>query len=602
MSASTNVGVAGIDANVQRVHLGGKGCTGKGVTIAIVDSGLELAHEDLMGNVVFGKSFNFFDNSNDPTPTLAVARTTSDHGTGVAGVAVATGWNGKGARGIAPFASVVGYNIIGPGIKAAAGKDTGTNANYLTFGAQSDADQTIEATTLFGTRANGVAVFNYSAGNDYAAAPAIGSPSARQEAAKSGTQKLRGGLGAIYLQAAGNEYTSMTGTLPNGEQLKVDCGVVLTADLAGGGALAGSKFSNLAGQTCGSANHEPAGKPYFYQVASIHNTGLASSYSTSGAVNWITGFGGEFGATSAAIISTDDSGCTKGGNNTSLQAAFVENFPVLADALKAVASLFGMSVIDPECNYTGQMNGTSAAAPSVAGVTALMLEVNPSLTWQDVGYILAKTARKVDADIATGERATTYTASGTTTSIDLDKPWQTNSAGFNFQNRYGFGMVDANAAATLARNFKAPSGRRATDAVATGAASSAVEAGGGKYTVNSAAVAFGGTTEVTGQLQVELEVTNSTGAGVNPGMIQFEMKNNTTGQVSILLPAFTSWYRGGKDFLLADNGNQKFRLHTNAFYGDKLRDGYTVSVTYMKPAGQTGGALSFRPLVTSFSL
>ena len=602
VSASTNQGLAGIDANVKGVHLSGKGCTGKGVTIAIVDSGLELAHEDLMGNVVSGKSFNFFDNSSDPTPTQAVARTKLDHGTGVAGVAVATGWNGKGARGTAPFASVVGYNIIGPGIKPMGALDTDSNANFLTFGAQDRADPMIDATNIFSTRADGVGVFNYSAGADYAAAPLIGAVSSRQLAAQRGAQKLRGGLGAIYLQAAGNEFINMTGSLPDGQQLFVDCNAVLTADLAGGGPLAGSTFSNLAGQTCGSPNHEPSGKPYFYQVAAIHNTGLASSYSASGAANWITGFGGEFGNTSAAIISTDDSGCSNGANNTSLQAAFVAKFPALADALKAVADLFGMSTIDPQCNYTGQMNGTSAATPSVAGVTALILEVNPALTWQDVGYILAKSARKVDTDIASGARATSFTASGTTTAINLDMPWQTNSAGFNFHNRYGFGLVDANAATLLARGFVTPAGRRAADVVATGSVSTPSELGGGKYTANSADVAFASGSDVTGQMQLEMEVTNTTGASVNPGMIQFEMKNNRTGQVSVVLPAFTAWYRGGKDFMLASNGKQKFKMHTNAFYGDKLSDGYSVTLTYVKPSGQASGALSFQPVVTSFSL
>ena len=605
VSASTNAGLAGIDANVKGVHLSGKGCTGKGVTIAIVDSGLELAHEDLMGNVVSGKSFNLFDNSSDPTPTAAVAVTKLDHGTGVAGVAAATGWNGKGARGTAPFASLVAYNLLigSKGILKDGTKDTVTNASYLSFGAQSDADQTIAATPIFGTRANGVGIFNFSAGTDYAAAPQIGAPSAGQAAAKIGTQNLRGGLGAIYLQAAGNEYRSMLGVLPDGREVTVDCNAVLTADLAGGGPLAGSAFSNLAGLTCGSANQEPSGKPYFYQVASIHNTGLASSYSTAGAANWITGFGGEFGNTTAAIISTDDSGCNKGNNNTSLQAAFVAKFPAMADALKAIADLFGMSTIDPQCNYTGQMNGTSAATPSVAGVTALILEVNPALTWQDVGYILAKSARKVDTDIATGLRATTYTASGTTTAIDLDKPWQSNSAGFNFQNRYGFGLVDANAAAVLARGFTTPAGRRAADVVAIGSASTAADIGGGKYTANSSSVAFAAaSTAVTGQMQLEVEVTNTTGANVNPGLIQFEMKNSRTGQVSVVLPAFTSWYRGGKDFLLPDNGKQKFKMHTNAFFGDKLSDGYSVTLTYVKPAGQVNGTLAFQPVVTSFSL
>ena len=43
----------------------------------------------------------------DPSPPIP--QLTIDHGTGVAGVAIARGWNGKGSRGTAPFASVVGY-------------------------------------------------------------------------------------------------------------------------------------------------------------------------------------------------------------------------------------------------------------------------------------------------------------------------------------------------------------------------------------------------------------------------------------------------------------------------------------------------------------
>lgn len=259
----------------------------------------------------------------------------------------------------------------------------------------------------------------------------------------------------------------------------------------------------------------------------------------------------------------------------------------------------GVATIDPNCNYTGQINGTSAAAPSISGVVALMFEANPSLTWQDVGFILAKTARKIDADIATGARATSFTAAG---KLDLDLPWQTNSAGFNFQNRYGFGMIDADAAVKLAKAFAAPAGRRATDLVAAGAASAAADSGGGKYTVNSAAVTFADAAAVTGQMRVELELTNGTGAAVNPGMVQFELVNNKSGQVSVLLPAFTSWHVGGKTNLLVNNGKQKFRLHTNAFYGEKLGDGYTVRVTYVKSAQATSGNLAFTSSLTSFSL
>ena len=55
------------------------------------------------------------------------------------------------------------------------------------------------------------------------------------------------------------------------------------------------------------------------------------------------------------------------------------------------------TTLNSNCNYTSHFNGTSSAAPTVAGVIALMLDANPNLTWRDVKHILATTSAKVDA-------------------------------------------------------------------------------------------------------------------------------------------------------------------------------------------------------------
>jgi hypothetical protein len=49
-------------------------------------------------------------------------------------------------------------------------------------------------------------------------------------------------------------------------------------------------------------------------------------------------------------------------------------------------------------NFTGSFGGTSSACPLAAGIAALMLSVNPDLTWNEVKQILEQTADKIDAD------------------------------------------------------------------------------------------------------------------------------------------------------------------------------------------------------------
>ena len=75
-------------------------------------------------------------------------------------------------------------------------------------------------------------------------------------------------------------------------------------------------------------------------------------------------------------------------------------------------------------------SGTSAAAPQVAGVAALMLQANAALGWRDVRHILLATAKKTD----------------------LASPgWRLNGAGRAVHHAYGYGRVDASAAVSAAR-------------------------------------------------------------------------------------------------------------------------------------------------------
>ncbi|MBN1853599.1 MAG: S8 family serine peptidase [Pirellulales bacterium] len=49
-----------------------------------------------------------------------------------------------------------------------------------------------------------------------------------------------------------------------------------------------------------------------------------------------------------------------------------------------------------DIDYTSTFGGTSAAAPIVSGIVALMLEVNPTLTYRDIEHILVRSAGQID--------------------------------------------------------------------------------------------------------------------------------------------------------------------------------------------------------------
>ena len=90
--------------------------------------------------------------------------------------------------------------------------------------------------------------------------------------------------------------------------------------------------------------------------------------------------------------------------------------------------------------YTLDFQGTSAAAPQVSGVAALMRAVNPNLTWRDVKLILADSARQNDpANSGWETGAPKYSGGG--------------SANYAYSHHYGFGVVDAGAAVRLAGSW-----------------------------------------------------------------------------------------------------------------------------------------------------
>ena len=341
--------LAGEDINVEPVWNScgtGNTCRGEGIRIAVVDDGLEIAHEDLLANVATGLSYNYLTESNDPSPPIGSGDSYA-HGTNVAGIIAARDMNDVGVRGVAPRANLVSYNLL----------------QYSTVSNEADAMMRGSPDVYISSNSWGA---NDDTGN------LEPSTLAWRTSINTGLTTGRNGKGTIYVFAAGN---------------------------GGDGPIVDN--SNYDGQ----ANYRGV-----IAVGSVTDQGTKASYSERGANIWISAPGGEFCDTHT--ISTTDNSGEDGYNNS------------------AVAGISDYT----NTNYSKCMTGTSAATPVVSGVIALMLQANPNLGWRDVRVILAITARINDFSVT-------------------DSEWFTNGAGFPVNHKYGFGVVDADAAVALAKTW-----------------------------------------------------------------------------------------------------------------------------------------------------
>ena len=80
---------------------------GNGVTIGITDTGFQMDHPDLAANNIASLGYDFGTDQVGGDPVY----TSDNHGTAVAGVAAARGFNGEGVVGVAPYASLVSQRI-----------------------------------------------------------------------------------------------------------------------------------------------------------------------------------------------------------------------------------------------------------------------------------------------------------------------------------------------------------------------------------------------------------------------------------------------------------------------------------------------------------
>lgn len=149
------------------------------VRIAVIDTGIDIDHEDFATPGKVLAPLDVVSNDADPRPVAG-----DNHGTAVAGVAVADGDNGLGVSGIAPRCSLIPIRFLGAAV---------TNER--------------QADTFDHATSSGAAVINnsWTPGNIPGPMPGIVSD-AIDDAVNNG----RGGRGCVILFAAGNDNVSIS--------------------------------------------------------------------------------------------------------------------------------------------------------------------------------------------------------------------------------------------------------------------------------------------------------------------------------------------------------------------------------------------------------
>ncbi|MEE2707258.1 MAG: S8 family serine peptidase, partial [Planctomycetota bacterium] len=400
--------------------------TGEGVTIAIVDTRQDIAHQDLAGSYNAAISFDSGNvdingdgiGDNNPNVTLVggspmwpnIADTDTDfdgildadfirfqaHGTAVAGLALGDD-EGTGIVGVAPDANYAAFNFLEP--------TQGTGAALV--------QQSI-SNTFSPANIAPIDVFNSSWG-------------------RNATRQIRYRT-LLDLQAVENAATS---------------GIFVKA--AGNNRNTNGGFNGW-----DRTNYDELHMRQSINVAAAQQNGDVENYSNPGSNNLIAApVNQTLGANSLTSDVTDGGAVARRGyvNGTT----------------------------------TTGFNGTSAAAPMVSGVVALMLEVNPDLDWRNIQHILIDTAQKnglIDLDgdgifeggdgdsngiVDTVNLRNTFLGTVDTngdgipdTIFDTDGDgnadpyhtgWFQNAAGNWVGDNFGFGMLDANAAVQAAASW-----------------------------------------------------------------------------------------------------------------------------------------------------
>ncbi len=401
-----------------------EGHEGQGVHISIVDDGLDMMHEDLRQNIIANASRNYLVGEDHPSrhSPLPVDCWVDGHGTAVAGIAAARGDNGLGIKGVAPEAGIYMANFL-----------QDTQEEFLLDALGRKTDETLVSVNSWGST-----LYTRLTGENELVLETI------EEHLDHSNN-----LSISYVFAAGNH--------------RVVTNFDIDADF----------FVEIAGPSEQMASYEEI-KNHRGAIPVCATNALDShtSYSAPGINLWVCapsgddisagaspGLGSPLGEWQRGLATTDLTG--RAGYNqglappplaSSFDLTLWGQFDFGSDAFYYREADYRSDYVSYDGNliagsqpgtaaYTRFFDGTSAAAPVVGGVIALIRSAYPALSWRDTKLILAESAEQLDAS------ATSWQTSGTA--------YHDTGSHYTHSIDYGFGLVDAAASLDLAARWQA---------------------------------------------------------------------------------------------------------------------------------------------------
>ena len=399
---------------------------GEGAEIAIVDGGVQLDHEDLAANVIPGAGVNVRVGTNNFYRDYPYPFSCKDdkHGTAVAGIAAAVGDNGRGIKGVAPKAKIWASNLV--------------------------ANSAISRDAVWRTYSNRVPQTAVSSNSWTSASPdlLVKADPNFYGLLNIGVNEGFGGKGTSYVFASGN--SDAKGDMASYWEVLNHRAVIAVCAVAANSRLAsfsetGANLWVCAPSSSGGAFQDFSGSPYTdvnpqhlkgFGLATLDISGLPGYNNHTASDYWLftpKQLGGrcffselplqqyspykvQFASPGTEAMHSE--ACNEGKDSTKVPFAWPKG------ATNSYHRFFG---------------GTSAAAPIISGVIALIRADFPHLSWRDIKLILAESSKM--PEFAAAES-------------------QIGALGYHYRNRYyhhhtkyGFGIIDAAEAMILASEW-----------------------------------------------------------------------------------------------------------------------------------------------------